>query len=134
MKESFKQKAREVLGNKTYLEPMFTSCYDIPRRVYDYDNSFFVVFNHNTKKYEIHCVDYPEGNTKSMTIPFPTLDVRTLYHLWENDIRVHGKDIFRRIEEGEERARKRQEREHKNHVESFAREFQSEFAKSAWTM
>jgi hypothetical protein len=118
---------------RTSLYPIFSHVYDIPRRVYDYDPSFFVVFNKHNQKYEVHSLDYPGNDTISCTIPYPELDVRTLEYIYNNDIRVHGKEIFHRVERAEAKARIRAERERKNFDVDFAKEHQSAFAKDEWS-
>jgi hypothetical protein len=132
MKKKFQDEVYRRTERRPYLIPIFTHIYDIPRRVHDYDSSFFVVFNKNNQKYEIHSLDYEGDNTISCTIPYEELDSRALTHLWENDIRVHGAEIFKRIELAEERARIRKERDRKNTDIDFAKEHQSAFAKDAW--
>jgi hypothetical protein len=51
-----------------------------------------------------------------------------------NDLRVHGEEIFKRIDRAEEKARIREERDRKNFDTAFAKEFQSAFAKDAWSL
>jgi hypothetical protein len=128
----FEQSVRERIEKRPYLLPIFSHIHDIPRRVRDYDASFFVVFNKNSQKYEVHSLDYPGDDTHSLTVPFEELDARTLEHIWTNDIRVHGNEIFKRLELSEEKARIRREREEKNFRRDFAIEHQSAFAKDAW--
>lgn len=132
MKGSYQHEVRARTETRPYLIPLFSHIYDIPRRVYDYDASFFMVFNKNNQKYEIHSLDYPGNDTLSCTIPYEELDGRTLEHLWMNDIRVHGDEIFKRLDLAEEKARIRKERDRKNFDIDFAKEHQSAFAKDAW--
>lgn len=114
-----------------HLRPMFGSVSNIPEQIYEYDNSFFVAFNTNTGGYEVHSLNhYPE--THALDLPFPELDRRALRHLWRNDLRVHGWDIFRRIEDGEQKAEKRKEREMKNWIQDVAGETKGMFAHDAW--
>jgi hypothetical protein len=134
MKSNFKHEVMLRTEKRPYLYPIFSHVYDIPRRVNDYDTSFFVVFNKSNQRYEIHSLDYPGDNTHSLTVPYDELDIRTLQHIYENDIRVHGAEIFKRLEWQEEKARIRKEREAKNFTRDFAKEFQSEFAKDAWSL
>jgi hypothetical protein len=129
---TYQREVRLRTEKRPYLVPIFTHIYDIPRRVHDYDASFFMVFNKKNQKYEIHSLDYPGDNTISCTIPFDELDQRTLDHLWLNDIRVHGAEIFKRLDLAEEKARIRKERDRKNFDIDFAKEHQSAFAKDAW--
>jgi hypothetical protein len=134
MKSCYQQEVYRRIERRPYLLPIFDHVFDIPKRVYEYDHSFFVVFNKNSQKYEIHSLDYPGEQTHSCSIPYPELDERALHHLWENDIRVHGEEIFKRIEISEEKARIRAEREQKNFRKDFAIEHQSAFSKDAWLM
>jgi hypothetical protein len=130
---NYEHEVRLKIEKQPHLLPLFTNSLDMPRRIRDYDSSFFVAYNTNRGKYEIHSLDYPDGQTLSTTIPYGELDERAMVHLWENDIRVHGKEIFRRLEASEERARQQKEREMKNFTHDFAKEFQTSFAKDAWT-
>lgn len=120
------------LKDRHFLYLIEESVHDIPKRVEEYDEDMFVVFNSLKQKYEIHSIQYP-GETFQMTIPYNELDVRTLQHLWENDLSVHGKNIFRKIERDEAKMKKDKDREFKNWVQGVASETKSMFAKDAWT-
>lgn len=134
MKLHFELEVMRRIETRPYLLPIFSHIYDIPRRVHDYDASFFMVFNKRNQKYEIHSLDYPGNDTLSCTIPYAELDSRTLDHLWMNDIRVHGAEIFKRLDLAEEKARIRKERDRKNFDIDFAKEHRSAFAKDAWAI
>lgn len=134
MKANYRHEVLMKIEKRPYLLPIFTHALDIPRLVFEYDRSFFVVFNKNNGKYEIHSLEYPEGNTISVTVPYDELDMRTMEHIWYNDLRVHGTEIFRRMEQSEERARLRAEKERRDFARDFAIEHRSEFAKDAWAM
>jgi hypothetical protein len=129
---AFEQKINEKIGHLPHLVPIISHVFDMPRRIKEYDSSFFVVFNKNRQKYEVHSLDYPMDDTLSCTVPYDELDERALHHIYDNDIRVHGDEIFRRIERSERLAEQRQERERKNWIQSLAKETQSMFAKDAW--
>lgn len=132
MKERKRVEVLHRLQYRPFLFLVEQSVYDIPKRIEEYDPDMFVVFNSLKQKYELHSIQYP-GDTFQLTFPYPELDVRALRHLWENDISVHGKNIFRRMEQGEEKAKKAKDREFRNWVQSMAGETKSMFAKSAWT-
>lgn len=129
---NYKNEIEERLRGKHHLKPVFTSVYSIPERLKEYDPLFFIVFNTKRQKYEVHSLENP-FNTFCLTLPFDQLDVRTLRHVWRNDIRAHGKAIFKRIEEDELRAELQQKRQFKNWVEDVAKETRPLMAKSAWT-
>lgn len=134
MKANYRHAVTLKIQNRPNLVPIFSQALNIPERVYEYDKSFFVCFNKRNQKYEIHSLEYPEGQTISVTVPYPELDARAIEHIRYNDIRVRGDEIFRRLEIAEEREQRRRERERKNFTRDFASEYRSEFAKSAWTM
>lgn len=134
MKANYRHAVETKVQSRPNLIPIFSQALNIPELVHEYDNNFFVCFNKRNQKYEIHSLEYPEGQTISVTIPYPELDARTIDHIRYNDIRVRGDEIFRRLEEADEREARRKERERRNFTRDFAAEYRSEFAKSAWTM
>lgn len=129
----FERNVLEKVQYRPRLIPLFDHVLDIPQRLYDYDPSLFVCFNKHTQRYELHSLDQ-EGDSFCATLPYKDLDARTLRWVWKNDIRVHGKDIFRRIEKSEEDFKKSKERQQRNWMQDIASETQSLFAKDAWTM
>lgn len=132
MDQFYRDQVQERIKRKLHLEPVFTSSHDIPERLYEYDNSFFMVFNHKTKKFEIHNLDQI-GDSYCMVVPFRQLDVRTVRWVWQNDIRMHGKEIFRKLERQEKALEEAKDRERRNWIRDMASETQSLFAKDAWT-
>lgn len=130
-KETEKHEIRVLLADRPHLTPVFQSTTDIPQRVKEYDDELFVVFNNKNARFEVHTKDGGES-TYNATIPYRTLDERTMRWLWRNDIRVHGMSIYDRILKSEETAKARKEKESRDHTIDFAKEFQSEFAKDAW--
>lgn len=131
MNESFKEEVRKNVANKPRLTPIFTSTHDIPERVYEYNSRLFVCFNSVENAFELHHLD--QQISFCAKLPYATLDARTLHYIWQNDIRVHGNAIFKRVEDSEERQRKQKDREFHNWVEDVAKETQSMIAKDAWT-
>ena len=114
--------------NMWNLIPIWTNVYFIPERVNEYNPNYFVCLNTITQGFEIHSIaGGPNVNSREVALEFDELDVRTLYFLQQNDLRVHGRDIFRRIEASEERARMRKKRDFSNWVQSVARETRTAF-------
>lgn len=132
MKERKRSEILHRLRYRPFLFLVEQSVYDIPKRIEEYDKDMFVVFNSLKQKYELHSIQYP-GDTFQTTFPFNELDARALRHVWENDLSVHGRNIFKQIERDEEKMKKSKDRDFKNMVGSLARETKSMFAKSAWT-
>lgn len=118
--------------NLWHLIPIWTNVYYVPERVNEYNPNYFICLNTMSGKYEVHSVaGGPNVNSRECVLEFEELDVRTLYFLWEQDLRVHGWDIFRRIEASEQRARERKWRDFRNHIQAVARETRPIFSKLA---
>lgn len=126
-----KEDIYHLLKGRPHLTPVFSSALNIPERVKDYDPDLFLVFNQKNERFEIH--SYEAGETSyNATLPFKSLDARTLRYIRKNDIKVHGMKIYDRINESEKKAEQQKEKDKKNFIRDFASEFQSEFAKDAW--
>ena len=135
MDDRIKNQAEIILRwrNLYHLVPIYSNVYDIPERVNAYNPNFFIVFNRLTQKYEVHSIaGGPNVCSRECEVPDSELDVRLLYFLWEQDIRIHGWDIFRRIEASEERARVRKKKQFSNWLQSVARETRTMFARDSW--
>lgn len=128
-----KENIYHLLRGRPHLSPVFSSALNIPERVKAYDADLFIVFNMNNERFEVHSYDAGETSYNA-TLPFKSLDARTIRYIRKNDIRVHGMKIYDRINQSEERHKKSKEKKEKDFVRDFAAEFQSEFAKDAWSM
>lgn len=130
MNADFKREVTLKIDHQSHLLPLFGSVFNIPDRLFEYNPQLFICFNTDTQRYELHSLEQPVSF--AAVLPYKDLDARSLRWIWINDIRVHGRAIFDRIEQSEERAKKRQDREFHNWVESVGKETQSLFAKDAW--
>jgi hypothetical protein len=130
---TFKEEIKYRLLDKPMLTPIFKHVLDVPERLFEYDPSFFIVFNNEMNRHEVHSLDN-KGDTYCFAIPYKRLDARTLRKVWQDDLRVHGSTIFEELEKEEEQREKAQERKRRNEIEAFAKETKSLFAKDAWLM
>jgi hypothetical protein len=132
----FHSKVRDVLNRQELYDliPLYDSVYEIPQRVNCYSAELFVVLNPRTQGFEIHSLAH-SGYLPSLecVLPYKNLDARAVRYIQKNDIRIHGKEIFRRIERSEELKAKREERERRDTIRAIAGETQSMFAKDAWS-
>ena len=126
-----RDRIRDRLKEKPHLIPVFSSVYSIPERLQEYDRSMFVVWNIIEQRYEIHCLDHI-GDTFGMTVPFFELDARAIRRVMRSDLRTRGRDIFREIDEENERLEHSQERVRRNEINAAAREMAPYFRKMAW--
>lgn len=134
MNTEFETNVRRAVANRPRLTPMFGSALNIPERLREYNPDLFICHNIVTGRLEIHSLGQNSIDTFCGELPFKTLDSRTLYWVWENDVRVHGKAIIERIMQSEEDFHKRKDREFRNWVEDVGKETQSLFAQDAWAM
>jgi hypothetical protein len=131
MNETFKAEVRYKIRHKPRLIPVFTSSHSIPERVYEYNPRLFLCYNCVKERFEVHNLDQLESYCADL--PYKALDARTVRWIWQNDLRMHGKEIFRQLERHEETMEKRKQREWHNWVEDVAKETRSMFAQDAWT-
>lgn len=128
-----------MLDGYSHLRLIEHDVFHIADRIQEYDERMFIVLNLIKGKYEVHSFEYAPAiahpaDTIQLTLPFAQLDARALQHLYDNDIRVHGKNIFRKIEQEEEAFEKAKKRDFSNWVQAVASETKSMFAKDAWLM
>ncbi|MDE7394534.1 MAG: hypothetical protein K2M95_00220 [Clostridiales bacterium] len=91
--------------------------FGIANRLRSIDEGYFVVFNTKRGSFEVHN-DRQRGSTFSLSIPYPSLDVRTV-HLVQRTRAENAKRLFAEMEEANaallkkerEAATKRAERE-----------------------
>lgn len=126
----FEQAVKEKVRYQFHLSPLFYSTLNIPERLHEYHPRLFFTYNNRENCFELHSLD--QEVSYCAPLPYKRLDARALRWVWENDLRMHGQDIFRRIEKSEETFNKQKDREFKNWVEDVAEETQSMFAKDAW--
>lgn len=137
MKETKRNQIQAVLFKDHDLILVENDVFNISGRIEEYDKDMFILFNKRKKVFEIHSLEYAPmiaspKDTFQTTIPYKELDIRTLHHVYDNDIKVHGRKIFERIERQEEMNEKQKQRDYKNWLRAVASETKSMFAKDAW--
>lgn len=73
-----------------------SDCLDIVQRIKSIDADYFVVFNEDSAKYELHSLG--QANTYCLTFPFDALDERAYVHTLKTRVQ-NSDEIFRRLEE-----------------------------------
>jgi len=130
-KLAYERQINERLRGKHHLRPLFTSTYFIPERLSEYDPNLFVVFNTKKQRYEVHSLAN-KGDTFGFVVPLNELDYRTLYLARKNNLRTRGKQIFREIDEANEKLERSNARQRDNEIRAIAEELKPVFAKVAW--
>ena len=87
-----------------FREVIDSDLYGVARRIKEIDNGYFLVFNHKTRKYEVHNLK-STPNTLALVSPFETLDVRLL-HLVRATRRERASEIVEAIERQNEKIEK----------------------------
>ncbi len=114
-------KIYDRLIGKPHLIPMETNVYHIPERLKQYDPRLFVVFNVKKQWFELHSLAN-KGNSFSLCIPYSELDARAIYLAKRNNIHIHGKKLFREIDEHNEQVERAIKRHKKNEREAMAKD------------
>lgn len=130
MNRRYKEEVELKIKDKPHLCAVFSHALDIPKRVHEYNEHLFVIYNLQTDRFEIHSLESEQSY--QCVLPYKNLDDRTIRYLWKNDIRVHGDEIFKRIEQSENRMEKEKERARKNWIEDVAKESRSLMAQATW--
>jgi len=132
---------------RPYLIPIFDHVLDIPRRLREINPSYYVAFNviriiqkaqglhykewtpvpdgvtpRYNGWYEVHKLTAPPWLSAGVCIPFGTLDARALRYVWERDTEYHGAEVFRRLDEANERRAASLARKRRNVIEAMTRD------------
>ena len=94
------------MNKKNYKTPVVTNVFWIPERLREIDDGYFVLRNHQTKKFEIHHRGQPH-NTYCLTVPYRELDERTL-HLVQKTCICNAEKLFAEMEEQNQRMMREQ--------------------------
>ena len=95
--------------------PVTGHALDIPQRLKELDERYFIVLNTRAQKYEIH-YEQPWGDTLECVLPYEALDERTIRHVREHDIRRRDE----LVREMEEHNRRMEEAAVKNYLDEAA--------------
>lgn len=90
-------------------ETLITSTYDIPERLKEIDDGYFVVRNHKSEQFEVHN-SKQQGNTLALNIPYHELDERTI-QLVKSTSREYFQNIFNEIERNNEKLEETKKRQ-----------------------
>ena len=88
---------------------IFSDTYFISQRLKEIDESYFIVFNFDKGKFEIHSSSQV-GNTYCLTVPYKTLDERTL-DLVRKTHHTNLDNLVKEMERQNEEDLKRKEKE-----------------------
>lgn len=89
--------------------------FNISARLKSVDKNYFIVFNHNRKKFEIH---YKRAkNTYELTVPYEKLDARTVALVQKTKI-GNQKEILKQIEENNKKIEINKQKNLENNIRS----------------
>lgn len=130
MRESYRYSVHLRCLERPELSPVFTSVHEIPERLVEYDPSLFIAYDNKNNRFEVHSL-HDRSVIGGTTLPFSTLDARTVTYVKQHDIRRRGREIFREIDENHAKMERARQRKFHNWVEDVASESRSMFAKSS---
>lgn len=93
-----------MAGGIGMLIPVETNVYCIPERLKEIDPDYFVVFNTDTQKFEVHHMGQI-GSTLALNIPYDELDARTIELVYKTRVE-NAKEIFDEIDRHNEKLEK----------------------------
>jgi len=129
---AFENEVYERLQGKHHLQPVFSGgCYDITRRLREYDPALFVVWNAKRQRYEVHSLNH-RGNTFACLVPNNRLDARVEETIRKGDLRVRGLRVLQEIDEHNERLEMSAERARHNDMLGMAEEMYPYFRRLGW--
>lgn len=128
---SFRREVEKRISRQHWLIPIYNDVLDIAKRIYEYDDTFFVAYNSRTKQFEVHNVEQP-FNTYCISVG-KKLTNDALVDLWKADVRMQGNRILQEIDEHNAKLEKQKEKEHSDLIKDFAKETRTLFAEDAWT-
>ncbi|MHB8122589.1 MAG: hypothetical protein ACYDG4_10590 [Desulfuromonadaceae bacterium] len=129
---AFEHEVYERLQGKRHLQPIFSGgCYDMGRRLRDYDPGMFIVFNTKRQQLEVHTLSN-RGNTFAVNVPDNRLDGRLEEKVRCGDIRTRGMQVFRDIEKHNEKLERSKEQSRKNDLKGVAEEMYPYFKQAGW--
>lgn len=97
------ERARKHIRNKPHLKLITESVFDIPNRLKEYNEHLFVVYNVESKRYEVHSTDN-KAYDDTQCIVTPKLDFRTLKKIKANDIAKQGRKFLYNLKESKRKA------------------------------
>ena len=92
--------------------PVITHVFDIPQRLKEIDPGYFVLYNTQTGKYEVHHNDQPDGSL-CVILPYDELDERAVFHVRRTLIA----NIEKLLEEMDQNNRKTENESLKKNIE-----------------
>lgn len=129
---AFESNVYERLQGKPHLQPVFSGgVYDVTRRLREYDPALFVVWNTKRQHYEIHSLNHPI-NTYAADVPNNRLDARVEQVIRAGDLRIRGKEVFREIDDWNDRIERMAEEQRKNEILGLAEEMHPYFRQLGW--
>ena len=119
------------LQGKSFLFALESNIYDIPKRLEEIDSDLFVCLNKITQRFEVHSL-VNRGTTYCFSVPYDELDVRTIEVFRRSNLKTRSiKEIIRELDQENEERGKRNKARRRSEINAWAREYRSEFKKTA---
>jgi len=116
-----KDRINSVLLHKPWMRHIHDDVLGIATRLRMIDDGYFILFNIMSGKYEVHNTYNRGNNTHSFTVPFNTLDVRTIDHCQKTRIENSDK-LIKQMEEHNKRIDETRLKDFHNTAEAASRE------------
>lgn len=106
-------------GNGKFIQ-VVSDPFDITNRIREIEDEYFILYNRYEKRFEVHSTAQPIRQTYCFTVPFDTLDNRTLEYCRETNIAMRGDKIEKEIEERNSKLSESNDRANTNLIQDIA--------------
>lgn len=106
-------------GNGKFIQ-VVSDPFDITNRIREIEDEHFILYNRYEKRFEVHSTAQPIRQTYCFTVPFDTLDNRTLEYCRETNIAMRGDKIEQEIEERNSKISESNDRANTNLMQDIA--------------
>lgn len=106
-------------GNGKFIQ-VVSDPFDITNRIREIEDEYFILYNRYEKRFEVHSTAQPIRQTYCFTVPFDTLDNRTLEYCRETNIAMRGDKIEQEIEERNSKISESNDRANTNLMQDIA--------------
>ena len=135
MKQLKRAEVNDRIRDKPYLEVIETSVNGIPERLAEYDPVMFICYNSLLNEYEVHSLRNREGNPFTLSVPYPSLDVRLLNLVARRDQnRRPLKAILHEIERHNAAIGRAKERQRQDELHCIAKDSANRLFKKHYAM
>lgn len=98
-----------------------SNVFRIPERLKEIDRSYFVMYDTNTGRFEVHSTENKDGDTYCLTLPFDELDSRTIEHVRKTRVE-NAKKLWKEMKRNNERLEIEKAKKYADYISSTSKD------------